>query len=139
MSGLQFYLRGGFYEKARESNSRQRIVLLLMLVLTAGACDVTAGRHTACRHTAGRHPDGDRSLSRKFLILNLAHGIPLPVKSASMPGHQCWMSWKRSNGRITYTPSRCGPGAGAEHYDIILDGLSDMGYFTATWTPERFR
>ncbi len=46
---------------------------------------------------------------------------------------------KRSNGRITYTLY---PGAalgkGPEHYDIVAKGLSDMGYFTATWTPGRF-
>jgi TRAP-type C4-dicarboxylate transport system substrate-binding protein len=29
-------------------------------------------------------------------------------------------------------------GKGAEHYDIVANGLSDMGYFTATWTPGRF-
>ncbi|MFC2170094.1 TRAP transporter substrate-binding protein, partial [Acidobacteriota bacterium] len=29
-------------------------------------------------------------------------------------------------------------GKGPEHYDIVKNGLSDMGYFTATWTPGRF-
>jgi len=29
-------------------------------------------------------------------------------------------------------------GSGPEHYDIIADGLSDMGYATLTWTPGRF-
>jgi TRAP-type transport system periplasmic protein len=29
-------------------------------------------------------------------------------------------------------------GKGPEHYDIVKKGLSDMGYFTATWTPGRF-
>ena len=29
-------------------------------------------------------------------------------------------------------------GKGPEHYDIVAKGLSDMGYFTATWTPGRF-
>ena len=46
---------------------------------------------------------------------------------------------KRSNGRITYTMYAGGAlGAGPDHYDIVKDGLSDMGYFTATWTPGRF-
>jgi len=46
---------------------------------------------------------------------------------------------KRSDGRITYTTYYGGAlGAGPEHYDIVEDGLSDMGYFTATWTPGRF-
>lgn len=29
-------------------------------------------------------------------------------------------------------------GKGPEHFDIVANGLSDMGYFTATWTPGRF-
>jgi TRAP-type transport system periplasmic protein len=46
---------------------------------------------------------------------------------------------KRSNGRITYTLYAGGAlGSGPEHYDIVAKGLSDMGYFTATWTPGRF-
>jgi TRAP-type C4-dicarboxylate transport system substrate-binding protein len=46
---------------------------------------------------------------------------------------------KRSNGRITYTLYAGGAlGKGPEHYDIVKEGLSDMGYFTATWTPGRF-
>ncbi|MEW5921909.1 MAG: TRAP transporter substrate-binding protein [Bacillota bacterium] len=45
----------------------------------------------------------------------------------------------RSNGRITTTPYFGGAlGPGPDHYDIVADGLSDMGYFTATWTPGRF-
>jgi len=46
---------------------------------------------------------------------------------------------KRSNGRITYTLYAGGAlGSGPEHFDIVKKGLSDMGYFTATWTPGRF-
>lgn len=46
---------------------------------------------------------------------------------------------KRSNGRITYTLFTGGAlGKGPEHFDIVKNGLSDMGYFTATWTPGRF-
>jgi len=45
----------------------------------------------------------------------------------------------KSNGRITYTMYAGGAlGKGPEHYDIVKKGLSDMGYFTATWTPGRF-
>lgn len=45
----------------------------------------------------------------------------------------------RSNGRITYTLyAGAALGKGPEHYDIVAKGLSDMGYFTATWTPGRF-
>ena len=46
---------------------------------------------------------------------------------------------KRSNGRITYTLyAGSALGKGPEHFDIVKNGLSDMGYFTATWTPGRF-
>ena len=46
---------------------------------------------------------------------------------------------KKSDGRITYTMYAGGAlGKGPEHYDIVAKGLSDMGYFTATWTPGRF-
>ncbi|MFZ5587175.1 MAG: TRAP transporter substrate-binding protein [Thermodesulfobacteriota bacterium] len=46
---------------------------------------------------------------------------------------------KRSNGRITYTLyAGAALGSGPEHFDIVKKGLSDMGYFTATWTPGRF-
>ena len=46
---------------------------------------------------------------------------------------------KRSQGKITSTLySGAALGKGTEHYDIAAKGLSDMGYFTATWTPGRF-
>jgi TRAP-type C4-dicarboxylate transport system substrate-binding protein len=46
---------------------------------------------------------------------------------------------KRSKNRLGYTLFAGGAlGKGPEHYDIVAQGLSDMGYFTATWTPGRF-
>lgn len=46
---------------------------------------------------------------------------------------------KRSQGRLDYQLFAGGAlGKGPEHHDIVRDGLSDMGYFTATWTPGRF-
>ncbi len=46
---------------------------------------------------------------------------------------------KKSDGRITYTMyAGAALGKGPEHFDIVKKGLSDMGYFTATWTPGRF-
>lgn len=46
---------------------------------------------------------------------------------------------KRSNGRITYTLFAGGAlGKGPDHYDIVKNGLSDMGYATLSWTPGRF-
>jgi len=46
---------------------------------------------------------------------------------------------KKSKSRITSTMYAGGAlGKGQEHFDIVAKGLSDMGYFTATWTPGRF-
>jgi TRAP-type C4-dicarboxylate transport system substrate-binding protein len=46
---------------------------------------------------------------------------------------------EESHGTLTYTLYAGGAlGKGPEHYDITAKGLSDMGYFTATWTPGRF-
>ncbi len=46
---------------------------------------------------------------------------------------------EKSDGRITYTMYAGGAlGKGPDHYDIVKNGLSDMGYFTATWNPGRF-
>ncbi len=46
---------------------------------------------------------------------------------------------KKSKDRINYTMFAGGAlGKGPEHFDIVAKGLSDMGYFTATWTPGRF-
>jgi len=46
---------------------------------------------------------------------------------------------KRSKNRLGYTMFAGGVlGKGPEHYDIVAKGLSDLGYFTATWTPGRF-
>ena len=46
---------------------------------------------------------------------------------------------KKSKDRINYTMFAGGAlGKGPEHFDIVSKGLSDIGYFTATWTPGRF-
>lgn len=46
---------------------------------------------------------------------------------------------KRSAGGLQYTMyAGAALGKGPEHYDIVARGLSDLGYFTATWTPGRF-
>jgi len=46
---------------------------------------------------------------------------------------------KKSKEKIHYTMfAGAALGRGPEHYDIVAKGLSDMGYFTATWTPGRF-
>ncbi len=46
---------------------------------------------------------------------------------------------KKSGGQIAYTMyAGAALGKGPEHFDIVAKGLSDMGYFTATWTAGRF-
>jgi TRAP-type C4-dicarboxylate transport system substrate-binding protein len=46
---------------------------------------------------------------------------------------------EESGGDLTYTMYAGGAlGKGPAHYDIIKDGMSDLGYFTATWTPGKF-
>ena len=46
---------------------------------------------------------------------------------------------KRSDGRITYTMFAGGAlGKGPDHFDIVKNGLSDIGYATLSWTPGRF-
>jgi TRAP-type C4-dicarboxylate transport system substrate-binding protein len=46
---------------------------------------------------------------------------------------------KKSGGGLDYTLFAGGAlGKAPEHYDIVAKGLSDMGYFTATFTPGRF-
>ncbi len=46
---------------------------------------------------------------------------------------------RRSKNRLNYTLfAGSALGKAPEHYDIVAKGLSDMGYFTATFTPGRF-
>ncbi|SDO88061.1 TRAP transporter substrate-binding protein [Desulforhopalus singaporensis] len=46
---------------------------------------------------------------------------------------------EESGGKLSYTMYAGGAlGKGPAHYDIIKNGLSDLGYFTATWTPGKF-
>jgi TRAP-type C4-dicarboxylate transport system substrate-binding protein len=46
---------------------------------------------------------------------------------------------KRSKNKISYSLFAGGAlGKAPEHYDIVANGLSDIGYFTATFTPGRF-
>jgi TRAP-type C4-dicarboxylate transport system substrate-binding protein len=49
------------------------------------------------------------------------------------------MMKEKGAGKLDYTLFAGGAlGKGPEHFDIVAKGLSDMGYFTATWTPGRF-
>jgi TRAP-type C4-dicarboxylate transport system substrate-binding protein len=44
-----------------------------------------------------------------------------------------------SNGQLDYTMYAGGAlGKGPAHYELVKKGISDMGYFTLTWTPGKF-
>lgn len=46
---------------------------------------------------------------------------------------------EESGGKLKYTMYSGGAlGKGPAHYDIVKNGMSDIGYFTATWTPGKF-
>lgn len=46
---------------------------------------------------------------------------------------------EESAGKLDYTLYAGGAlGKGPAHYDIVKNGMSDIGYFTATWTPGKF-
>jgi TRAP-type transport system periplasmic protein len=46
---------------------------------------------------------------------------------------------EESSGKLDYTLYAGGAlGKGPAHYDIVKNGMSDIGYFTATWTPGKF-
>lgn len=46
---------------------------------------------------------------------------------------------EESDGKLKYTMYSGGAlGKGPAHYDIVKNGMSDIGYFTATWTPGKF-
>lgn len=105
-------------------------VVLILLALAAGGC--------ASNPVPG--PDGAAAPETET--------IEIKFSTWHVPaGAECTDVWDpmlkeleaRSRGRISTTPYYGGAlGAGEEHYDIVADGLSDMGYFTASWTPGRF-
>ena len=108
------------------------ISLILLLVLMMGACT---------QPPPAKVPDsGETSGEQETFSIKFSTWHP-PA------GEECQNVWtpmleelqKRSDGRITYTTYYGSAlGGGPEHFDIVKDGLSDMGYFTATWTPDRF-
>lgn len=109
------------------------ISLLLLLVLMMGAC---------AQSPPASEPESGGEVSEEQETFHIKFSTWHPPA-----GEECQNVWTpmleelqaRSNGRITYTPYYgAALGASAEHYDIVKDGLSDMGYFTATWTPDRF-
>jgi TRAP-type C4-dicarboxylate transport system substrate-binding protein len=116
-------------------------VLFLMLLLIVGGCTASPPAEKPPAETPPAETQtGEPATEQEVFNIKFSTWHP-PA------GEECQNVWtpmleeleKRSNGRITYTTYYgAALGAPAEHYDIILDGLSDMGYFTATWTPDRF-
>jgi TRAP-type C4-dicarboxylate transport system substrate-binding protein len=96
------------------------ILAALALVLTAGIGTYSDAQSTMHIKFSTWHPPASREVKTVW--------IPMLEELK-----------KRSGGRITYTMYAGGAlGKGPAHFDIVKKGLSDMGYFTATWTPGRF-
>ncbi len=107
--------------KTRRSDLKTLFILVLLSVLFIGLNPYPA--------------DADSEINLKFSTWHPPAGRE--VKTVWIPMLEELK--KRSNGRITYTLYAGGAlGKGPEHFDIVKNGLSDMGYFTATWTPGRF-
>ena len=83
-------------------------------------------------------PEPDEELETMELSFSTWH-VPASAECTSVWDPMLEELEARSDGRITATTYYGGAlGAGPDHFDIVADGLSDMGYFTATWTPGRF-
>ncbi len=96
------------------------LFVALALVLTAGIGTYAEAKSTMHIKFSTWHPPASREVKTVW--------IPMLEELK-----------KRSGGRITYTMyAGSALGKGPAHFDIVKKGLSDMGYFTATWTPGRF-
>lgn len=105
-------------------------VVLVLLTLAAGGC----ASNPAPGQNGSPAPEPE-TIEIKFSTWH----VPAGAECADVWDPMLKELESRSNGRITATPYYGGAlGAGEEHYDIVADGLSDMGYFTASWTPGRF-
>ena len=112
--------------------------LVLLLVLITGGCASKVHDQTI---EDDQTIEGDQSPPE-------SGAIELKFSTWHVPASaECVTVWDpmlkeleaRSNGRIKCTTYYGGAlGAGPDHYDIVADGLSDMGYFTASWTPGLF-
>lgn len=106
--------------------------LVLMLLLAAVGCEV---------------PEEDPEADPEEVVEEEGE-VELSFSTWHPPeGRECQSVWEpmlqeleeKSDGRISYTTYYGGAlGAGEEHFDIVADGMSDFGYYTATWTPGRF-
>jgi TRAP-type C4-dicarboxylate transport system substrate-binding protein len=112
------------------------VALFMLLMLVAGGCasqPVSEQNGTAGPEGEKSGPEGEVEI--KFSTWH----VPASAECADVWAPMLSQLETRSNGRIKTTPYFGGAlGAGEEHYDIVADGLSDMGYFTASWTPGLF-
>lgn len=90
--------------------------------------------------TIGAGTASDTQSSEESMKINFSTWHP----HESMEVQTVWIPMldalkEKSGGRITYALfDGEALGTGPEHYDIVADGRSDMGYATLTWTPGRF-
>lgn len=85
--------------------------------------------------TASDHPSSEEGITINFSTWHPSESMEvqtvwIPMLDALKVG---------SGGRITYALFDGEVlGSGPEHYEIVANGRSDMGYATLTWTPGRF-
>jgi len=88
-----------------------------------------------CAETASDPPSSEESVKINFSTWH---------PHTSMEVQTVWIPMldalkEKSGERLTYAIfDGEALGSGPEHYDIVADGRSDMGYATLTWTPGRF-
>jgi TRAP-type C4-dicarboxylate transport system substrate-binding protein len=111
------------------------VVLVLILMLTIGGC----ASKPASNQNGAVKPEGEKADQKAIEIKFSTWHVPASAECVDVWDPMLSELEARSNGRIKTTPYYGGAlGAGVEHYDIVADGLSDMGYFTASWTPGLF-
>ena len=111
---------------------RKGILKRELFIISLIACFMTVGLAVGVGHF---QPAYGQSMNIKFSTWHVPVGYE--VKTVWEPMLEDLK--RKSNGRIISTMySGAALGKGPEHYDIVAKGLSDMGYFTATWTPGRF-
>lgn len=116
------------------------IIISLILLSTAGGCarGQAPGPGEKLPRAEGETPALASNQGCKEIKFSTWH-VPASAECTTVWEPMLQELEKRSNGKINTTKFFGGAlGAGQDHYDIVADGLSDMGYFTATWTSGRF-
>ncbi len=111
------------------------VVLILGLIFTIAGC---APEEEPPGEEPEEAAEPDKALETMEIKFSTWH-VPASAECTDVWDPMLEELEDRSAGRITTTTYYGGAlGAGPDHYDIVADGLSDMGYFTATWNPGRF-